>query len=175
MEQVTEAVPPFPWDQILLKMLDWPFLFFVLVVVLIIMTRDQLKGLINRSNIKITWGDRSIELNELADNVDQDLDPIKERLDLLEEQLQSMGSAQPNEPAEEAKQPTPAEIKKVINVALKNPKYKYRTVNGIAKEAKIPTVTAQKILGTNPNVRVVKARDGRELYAASNMPSQRGK
>ncbi|TWI61742.1 hypothetical protein LZ24_03420 [Desulfobotulus alkaliphilus] len=156
-------------------MLDWPFLFFVVLVVLIFMTKEQLKGLINRSNLKITWGDRSIELNELADNVDQDLDPIKERLDLLEEQLKSMGYAESNEPEEEVKQPTPAEVEKVVNVALKNPKYKYRTVNGIAKEAKIPKVTAQKILGTNPNVRVIKARDGRELYATSNKPGQQDK
>lgn len=175
MEQVTEVTSSFPWDQILLKMLDWPFLFFVVVVVLIFMTKEQLKGLFNRSNLKISWGDRAIELSELADSVDQDLDPIKERLDLLEEKLKSMGGNETTEPTQETAEPTEAEVKQVVNIALRNPKYKYRTVNGIAKEAKVSKVTAQRILGTSPNVRVVKARDGRELYAASNKPRQRDK
>src|SRR5690554_1871220 len=153
MEQVTEVTSSFPWDQILLKMLDWPFLFFVVVVVLIFMTKEQLKGLFNRSNLKISWGDRAIELSELADSVDQDLDPIKERLDLLEEKLKSMGGNETTEPTQETAEPTEAEVKQVVNIALRNPKYKYRTVNGIAKEAKVSKVTAQRILGTSPNVR----------------------
>lgn len=175
MEQVAEAISPFPWGQILLKMLDWPFLFFVVMVILIFMTKDQIKGLVDRSNIKITWGDRSIELSELSDNVDQDLDPIKERLDFLEEKFQSMCSAESTESVEEIKQPTATDVNNVINVVLRNPKYKYRTVNGIAKEANVSKLTAQRILGTNPSVRVIKARDGRELYMASNKPSQRDK
>lgn len=166
MEQVTEAQSTFPWDQLILKLIDWPFLLFIIVVFLIFMVKDQLKGLVDRSNVKITWGDRSIELNELADNVDQDIDPIKERIDLLEEQVAkiTMDDLQIAQTAGDP-EPTDDDIDEVMNVALANPKYKYRTVSGVARDANIPVQTAQKILTSHPNIRVVKARDGKELYA----------
>ncbi|WP_201347998.1 hypothetical protein [Neptunomonas japonica] len=167
MENVAQAQSSFPWDQLVLKLIDWPFLLFLIAVFLIFMMKDQLKALVDRSNVKITWGDRSIELNDLADNVDQDMDPIKERIDLLEERLAKITADDlPVElSSSEEPEPTNQDIDKVINVALANPKYKYRTVSGVAREANIPIQTAQKILTSNPKIRVVKARDGKEIYA----------
>ena len=128
--------------------------------------KDQLKALVDRSNLKITWGDRLIELNELADNVDQDMDPIKERIELLEEQLVKITTDDLQiEPLNQGLEPTGDDIDKVLHVALANPKYKYRTASGVVRDANIPIQTAQKILTSNPNVRVVKARDGKEIYA----------
>ncbi|UAA38937.1 hypothetical protein KIH87_00755 [Paraneptunicella aestuarii] len=158
--------------QIVLKLLDWPFLLFILVSTLIYVTRRQIRNLVDRSNLKITWGDRSIELSDLADNLDQDLDPIKERLDALEEQMKTMGKTTPDKEKFTQKEPTELEIDKVLNVALKNPRFKYRTLDGIAKDVKIPKDKVQQILGSNPQVQVLKARDGRQLYAAFDKPAQ---
>ncbi|WP_156905147.1 hypothetical protein [Neptunomonas japonica] len=166
MEHVAQAQSTFPWDQLVLKLIDWPFLLFLIVVFLIFMMKDQLKALVDRSNVKITWGDRSIELNDLADNVDQDIDPIKERIDLLEERLAKITTDDVQiEPVNEGPEPTDDDIDKVLHVGLANPKYKYRTASGVAREANIPIQTAQKILTSNPKIRVVKARDGKEIYA----------
>ncbi|WP_372739143.1 hypothetical protein [Neptunomonas sp.] len=166
MENAAQAQSTFPWDQLVLKLIDWPFLLFIIVVFLIFLMKDQLKGLVDRSNVKITWGDRSIELNELADNVDQDIDPIKERIDLIEEKLAKITTDEvPTEQVNSDPEPTTDDIYKVLHVGLANPKYKYRTASGVAKDAEIPIQTAQTILTSNPNIRVVKARDGKELYA----------
>ncbi|SFG48778.1 hypothetical protein [Neptunomonas qingdaonensis] len=166
MENAAQAQSTFPWDQLVLKLIDWPFLLFIIVVFLIFLMKDQLKGLVDRSNVKITWGDRSIELNELADNVDQDIDPIKERIDLIEEKLAKITTDDvPIEQVNSGPEPTADDIDKVLHVGLANPKYKYRTASGVAKDAEIPIQTAQTILTSNPNIRVVKARDGKELYA----------
>lgn len=65
-----------PWFELLFRLLDWPVTIPLLVGVLLIVFRFELRSALNRSNIKLTWGDKSIELSELEDNIDQDLDPI---------------------------------------------------------------------------------------------------
>ncbi len=184
MPQSSEMSSGFLWEQVILKLLDWPFLMFILIVVLVYFTRNELKGLISRSNVKITWGDRAIELNELADNVDQDLDPLKERVEQLEYKLQQLvehaSSADDSGDVEESfadepcpPPPEPGDIANVLNIALSNPRYKYRTAEGVARELKLPVQYAQQILADAPNVRVTKSRDGRELYSKVKTSSEK--
>ncbi len=178
MPQSSEVSQGILWEQVVLKLLDWPFLLFILIVVLLYFTRHELKGLVSRSNVKITWGDRAIELSELADNVDQDLDPLKERVEQLEQKLQQLTQSSSSSAAVDSEQesvnirseppapasPNPSDIENVLNIALSNPHYKYRTAEGVARELELPVQYAQQILAEAPNVRVTKSRDGRELY-----------
>jgi hypothetical protein len=60
----TESISTFPWNELILKLFDWPFLLFLVTAFVIFILKEQLKTLVNRSNLKITWGDKSIELNE---------------------------------------------------------------------------------------------------------------
>lgn len=60
--------------QIVLKLLDWPFLIFLVLVWFIWYFRVQLRALLNRENILIKWGDKIIFLRDLGKNIEQDLD-----------------------------------------------------------------------------------------------------
>ncbi|EKA7375356.1 hypothetical protein OL330_004662 [Vibrio parahaemolyticus] len=153
----------FPWDQLLLKLLDWPFLMFVIVMVLIYLLKEQIKGLVDRSNLKITWGDRSIELNELADSVDQDIDPLKERLDELETQLEKLAK-NVHKPRVDTPRRINVDGAKVAEAVTNNSRYKYRTARGVAKTVGITTEQAKKALQSNPDIKSVRSRDGRILY-----------
>lgn len=56
--------------------------------------------------------------------------------------------------------------RKVIK-ALKNPRFKYRTISGIARETHIDAARVGEILKVSPSVRVslTRAQDGSRLYA----------
>lgn len=164
METEIPNTQGFPWDQIILKFLDWPFLLFVTAGIFFYIYRSQITALLGRPSIKITWGERSIELTELGDKLDQDIDPIREKLFLLEERFELLVKANSKDVTSASAEPTKEEIKKVIAGPMRNKSYRYRTVEGVAREAQISKEKAQKILSSNPEVEVVKSRKGTELY-----------
>jgi len=163
----TESISTFPLNEIILKLFDWPFLLFLVTGFVIFILREQLKTLVNRSNLKITWGDKSIELNELSDNLDQDIDPIKERLDFIEEALEKLNKEEVSLRTEPTSEPTPQQEQKVITALDAKPQFHYRTAKGIARDTKVPFSVASHILSRNKKVKVVKSRDGRVLYSVS--------
>ncbi len=170
MEYEVDMSNTIHFSHVLLKLLDWPFLLFLLVLIFFYVNRKKITALFDKPNIKFTWGDRSIELSELGDNLDQDIDPIRERVEALEEQLSSIlknGSKPSNSESEE---PTEEEIKKVVQGPLQNKKYRYRTVMGVAREANISKSKAQRILRNTPDIKIVTARDGKELYRVFHNP-----
>src|SRR6266404_3330161 len=74
------------WLDITLKLLDWPFLLLVVVLVIVFLFRRQLTALFNRGDILISWGEgRSIRLRELADKIDQEIDPLRDDVEALKE------------------------------------------------------------------------------------------
>lgn len=170
MEKETQLTTGFPWDQVLLKMLDWPFLLFSTAAIFFCIYRGQIRALIGKPSIKISWGDRSIELTELGDKLDQDIDPIREKLELLEEQVALLVKGKSDDVVSAPEEPTAEDVKKVINGPLQNKRYRYRTAAGVAREAKISRAKAQTILSSNPDIKVVKARNGGELYTVFHNP-----
>jgi len=154
-----------PWFELLFRLLDWPVTIPLLVGVLLFVFRVELRAALNRSKIKLTWGDKSIELSELEDNIDQDLDPIKERLDALEAKLGSQEAEGKKEVdnSDGSAQLQEAE-KNAVLTALTSKKYRYRTASGIAQDTKIPRAKVIKVLNQSSAVSKAHSRDGRQIY-----------
>lgn len=154
-----------PWFELFFRLLDWPVTIPLLVGVLLFVFRVEIRAALNRSKIKLTWGDKSIELSELEDNIDQDLDPIKERLDALEAKLGS----QEVEDKEEVDNPDESEQsqeneKQAVLTALSSKKYRYRTASGIVQDTNIPRAKVIKFLNQSSAVSKAQSRDGRQIY-----------
>ena len=64
------------WQQFVLKFLDWPVLFAVILVGLILLFRRQLGALLARGGVTLTWGDKSIAIAELPEKLNEDFAPI---------------------------------------------------------------------------------------------------
>ncbi len=63
--------------------------------------------------------------------------------------------------------PSGAKIK--VLQALENPKWRYRTASGIAKEAQLDAKTVEEVLRQNPDlvrVSIAKSSDGSTLFAS---------
>ena len=56
----------------------------------------------------------------------------------------------------------------VVIEALKSPKFKYRTVQGLARETHLPANLVIEVLNSNDSVRksLVKSKTGADLYTA---------
>ena len=62
----------------------------------------------------------------------------------------------------------PLSPERAVLMALESPKYRYRTVLGIARETKIDAQRVKKVLKSNPMVRqsYAKTKSGKPLFAS---------
>ena len=150
------------WLQIALKLLDWPFLIFVILVLFILFLQKQLRGLLNRDNILIKWGDKTILLGELGKNIGQDIDS---KFDSLQEKKKTLKEFISDLPVEEAQAKTinvgdlPNIGQKKIDIhkketdalnrmkeALMSPAFRWRTLSRLAHIAAISESEARSML-----------------------------
>jgi hypothetical protein len=152
----TTPVPREAWLEILLKLLDGPFLLAVVVIVFLCLFRKQLMGLLGRGDIQVSWGDgRSIRLRDLAEKLDEELDPLRDDVEALKQATPAATpSAQPiHEPeiAEPTSNPREHALR-VMKEALANPKYRWRAVERLATLAYLPEPEAAELLRSDPDV-----------------------
>jgi len=69
----------FEWS----KVLDWPFLSFLIIVGIICVFRRELKDAVRCGNICIKWGDREIRIKDISGSIDEVLSPLREDVDDL--------------------------------------------------------------------------------------------
>jgi hypothetical protein len=144
-----------PWLEIVLKLLDWPFLLSIVLFTFLCLFRRPLTALLSRSDIELSWGEgRSIRLRDLGDNLDKELDPLRDEVEALKQ------AAPPVTTAEAAKEgaPTPltseprADAQRVMIEALANPKFRWRSIERLAAIANLPQPEAAELLRFNPDV-----------------------
>lgn len=174
MEKIVYVEKGFPWHDLVLKMLDWPFLVAVIFLVSLWIFQQEIKGLLKKGKITIKWGDSSIEIAELPEKIDQDIDPIKERLEIIEAQLAAASKPKPkptkvlqNTSVAVEKEPTisePTNPKRVIYSQLSSKRYRYRSVIGLSKSTGIPEDQVDQIVKSDPRIGVTTNREGKVLY-----------
>jgi hypothetical protein len=72
------------------KLLEWPFLTFLLIACLVLLFFDSLETLIARGEFTIAWGkDHSIKIRDLSSALDRELDPIRDDIEDLKSQIHS--------------------------------------------------------------------------------------
>jgi hypothetical protein len=155
----------------LLKLLDWPFLLFVLLLLFIVCFRKQLIAVFSRGDILLSWGDRSIRLRELSDNLDKEIDPIREEIDALK---QAVDKIQANIEAPKSQQIEPPALtnlsdkqldhaKQRIQEALKSGKYRWRSIERLAAVGGISENQTLDILRSDPDVVFSVGKSGRQI------------
>lgn len=180
MDRIIYTDRDFPWHDLFLKCLDWPFLAFVIFIIVIVVFREDLRKILNKSHITFKYGDNSIQLADLPNQLDKDIDPIKERLEIIESQLKSVLASPTNttqnkqtaKQSSEAK-PTasnvpvktfaPSPNTKIIN-SFKTNRYKYRSIRGIAASTGLTEEEVRQAIASIPAIRETTNREGKVLY-----------
>jgi hypothetical protein len=160
------AAPPVPiWVAVVVKLLEWPFLFFLALAVFLAMFRVSLGALLARGDITLSWGDGKIRLLDLSTNLDKDLDPIREDIEAIKQSLALRGSPQieGSNPPDQAIQPRTAAATERILHALITGKYNWRSIERLAAIAGVSEEDAREILSANPNVEFSMGKSGRPI------------
>lgn len=79
-------------------LLSWPFLGFVLAIVLLMVFHRAISGALSRGNISLTWGDKTISIQEIGENFDKELESrlgdLESELEDVRNQLKVLGSGE---------------------------------------------------------------------------------
>jgi hypothetical protein len=143
---------------VLLALLDWPFLLFVFLLLFVLIFKKKVMKLFERGDIQIGWGEgRHIKLKELSDGIDEEIDPIKDEIQELREQLDKLAAKSPRGPTVPSAQQQLDEKRRraaenKILEGLQNTKYRWRSVRRLATISGIPESDALDILRANPEV-----------------------
>jgi cell division protein FtsB len=150
-----------------LALLDWPFLMFVFLMVFTVLFKNHFAALFGRGDIQISWGDKVIKLKELSDGVDQELDPIKEEIQALHDEVKALGGGgeqkEDTPEAEVVSDEQKASIEKRLQDALQDPRYRWRTITRLATAAGIPESQALDLLRENGKVDLSVSKTQRQI------------
>ena len=140
---------------VLLALLDWPFLLFVFLLLFVLIFKKKVMGLFERGDIQIGWGEgRHIKLKELSDGIDEEIDPIKDEIQELREQVEKLASESPRSSTiPSAQQQLDEKRRKAaenkILEGLQNTKYRWRSVRRLAAISGVSESDALDILRDN--------------------------
>lgn len=156
---------------LLLKLLDWPFLAFVILLFVIVLFRKQLEGVFGRGDIQISWGDRSIRLRELSGSLDEELDPIHDEIDEIKKAVAAIESTVrvPNAPRMEPrdKDALSAEqrdaAKRRMKEALASGQYLWRSIERLAIIGAVSESQAVDILRPDQDVVLSVGKSGHQI------------
>ncbi|HKI81436.1 MAG TPA: hypothetical protein VKA04_07290 [Pseudodesulfovibrio sp.] len=77
---------------IILKLLDWPVLLFVGLGLLVMNFGEEIRELIKRGGVTVSWGTGSISIEKFADRMDRDFGILNDDLEMLRDQFSTLAA-----------------------------------------------------------------------------------
>ena len=153
------------WKELLIAALNSPVILLLVTAFIIWLLRKHLLKFLSSRDIEIGWGDKQIKLSELSNNIDQELDPVKEQIDMLKQELKVLrGRGKPVQLEKETKsKESEEEIKKRINKALSTSKYRWRSIDSLAKLSLARKEEVLEIIGADGSIVLGRGKNGEEL------------
>jgi len=121
-------------------------------------------GILRRGDITLSWGDRSIRLRELSDNLDKELAPIRDQIKELQIEMKALSGAQKPEEADRIDYLNLSEdAVKRIKEALASERWNWRSVERLANAAGIPEDRVLTLLRLDPEIQLGADKAGHRL------------
>ena len=124
--------------ELLGQLLDWPFLMFMLIIFTAFTFRKELRALLGRGDITLSWGEgRSIRLHDISEHLDQEMDQIRDELDILKQTVHRLHANAPDfiaeqHPAKDLSVEERAQALVTMKDALRHGNWRWRTVERLA-------------------------------------------
>lgn len=147
-----------------LKAIDWPFLMFTLLFIVGMVYQQEIKGLIKRGGVSLKWGDRTIDIKEIPDHVDQDFSQIQEEIDRLKEKIEALEGFTKIEAAKKERPNLNKEAgRQRIFQSLKSGEYKWRSVERLAAISGMTEDDTLLTLQNEPDILLSRGKSGRTI------------
>ncbi len=156
--------------ELFLKILDWPFLLFVGVGILICKFKDEFSKIISRGGITLTWGDKSFEISELPEHLNENFAPVADDIEELKKRVTEIES-KIKEPKDNTTESVSSELNDdQIEVArermlkgLEDGKYTWRSIERLASMGGVTEAQASSILRPMQEVIFSRGKSGRTI------------
>ena len=168
------------------RLLDWPFLLFVILAAAIIVFRDPLKQALRSGGVTVEWGDRKLTVGEAVQVIDDDLketlDDFRTSMERIREaegkietlnaavaELQSKAEGAPSvgiePPRTEPAAPQGRErLWRTLEGSLSDARYRWRSTERLAIIAGVSQDEVREILREHPDEVVIsQGKSGREI------------
>jgi hypothetical protein len=160
-----------PGSVLVSKLLDWPFLLFCGLLLFVVLFFRPLHNLLGRGDILLSWGEgRSIRLRELSKRLDQEFDPVHDDIEELRnklEKLQTQSNNQTGAVVAEGhsftERHSPTDARQRILGALKNGKWRWRSLETLSSIAGISEQQTLDLLRSESEVVLGKGKSGRRI------------
>lgn len=162
--------PPF-WQQITLKLLDWPMLLFVAIAIVVTIFHNQIASALG-GDIRISWGTGRIRIKQLSKNLDKELDPIRDEIDRIKEAVTVLESASARTAGAPPMQPTETKplmaedqqkaFDRMLD-ALRDGRYVWRSIERLAIIGRVSEAQAHEMLLGSAKVVVGTSKAQRPL------------
>lgn len=155
---------------LILKLLDWPFLLFIGFGYLIVKFKAEFQKLLLRGGITLTWGDKSFaisdlpeQLNESFATVTDDIEDLKARIANLEKQeIDSTTKPVKALPTDLTADQIEAARERMLK-GLEDAKYTWRSIDRLATIGNITETQASNILRPMGEVTFSRGKSGRTI------------
>ncbi len=144
--------------ELLGKVLDWPFLLFILFLIGAVAFRKEFKTLLGRGDITISWGQgKSIRLHDISEHLDREMDQIRDELNIVKEAVHKFHANSPDyvaeqQPAENLSPEGKEEALNRMKDSLRHGDWRWRTLSRLAIISGITENEALTILRGDPDI-----------------------
>ena len=151
----------------ILKLLEWPFLLLVGVGAFIFVFKKEIGKVLSRGGVTLTWGDKSFELSELPEQLNESFAPVSDDIEDLKNRISELESIV----NKEAKTAAPLELKegerevvrqKMLE-ALESGKYRWRSIERLATIGGVSLEEANSLLRGMNEVVFSRGKSGRTI------------
>ena len=159
------------FKELVLAMLNWPFLLFVGIVILTYTFKAEFKKVISRGGITLVWGDKSFEISELPDQLDESFAPVSDDIDDLKQRIIALEET--TRTAKSTDDETPLDAKSVeaarqrMLAALEESSFRWRSIERLSSIAGISVAQSSEILRPMKEVVFGRGKSGRTIVRLS--------
>lgn len=155
---------------VFIALINWPFLLFVFLILFVLIYRKKIVGLLERGDIQISWGEnRHIKLKELSDGIDEELDPILDEISEIQERIKKLeadanrGGAVQEDQEATIDDDRYSDAEQRMIEGLESHKYRWRSIERLAKISAITEHEALDILRANQDIVLSVGKSGRQI------------
>lgn len=152
-------------------MLEWPFLLFVGIGILVFIFKAEFRKVISRGGITLVWGDKSFEISELPEQLNESFAPVSDDIDDLKQRIVALEEASiPSKSADKKKTLDDTSIESArqrMLKALEEGKYRWRSIERLSSVAGITVTQASEILRPMQEVVFSRGKSGRTIVRLS--------
>lgn len=156
------------------RILDWPFLLFILIAGIFLFARSEFFALLSKRQVSVKMGNNEVTIGDAIEKLTDETFVTAADIEALQTQINALKSEkhQPpsddEQPVNEANEPSTEVVIGLLRNGLANSRYTWRSIDRLALEAGVSNDRAHSLLAQQPDVKIGRGKSGRNIARLNN-------